>query len=113
MSEKTTILACDILNQALPPGMQPITDADIMAECPVCHIVASFEDSRKIQTNETTYLCPHCNGVITILGRPNPDGKPWPGRGYRIDNFLVRNAADLIFCGVKMTRSPNALAKDR
>jgi hypothetical protein len=111
LTDKTTILACDVLNQALSAGMPPITDADIMAECPGCHAPISLDQSHIIQTNETAYLCRLCGNTIVIIGPPNPDGKPWPGRGYRINDFLVRNATDLFFNGVKMTKSPNALAK--
>lgn len=109
MSEKTTILVCDVLNQALPPGMQPITDADIEAECSGCHTPMSLDQSYIIKASETTYFCRLCSEPIVIIGSPNPNGIPQAGRGYRINDFIVRNITDLFFRGVKMKKSPNAL----
>lgn len=111
-NDKTTILDCDVLNQATK-GYAPLTDNEIQASCKTCSGPLSLGSCNIEQALETTYRCSKCDDVLVIIGQPNPDGKPWPGRGYRLNDFTVRNAVDLRVRGVFLPESPNALAESR
>lgn len=111
MAGATKILACDVINQAVG-GNQPVTDKDILASCPKCGKVA-LSDCIVSQDAETTYVHMRCGNVLLVISAPNPDGKPWPGRGYRIGDFVLRNPVDLTFRGGVINASPNALAEAR
>src|SRR3546814_8650496 len=88
-----------------------MTDADIVASCDKCGSTP-LSTCLISQAAETTYTCAKCGNTLVIIGAPNPDGQPWPGRGYRITDFVVRNAVDLHYNRVLIPRSPNALAKE-
>ncbi len=108
MADTTVIRACDVLNQALPPGSPPLSDNEISEDCQTCGEVSLSSCSVR-QAVETTYSCGKCGNPLLIIGATNPDGKPWPGRGYRLKDFAVRNAVDLRFRGMIIPRSPAAL----
>jgi hypothetical protein len=112
MAELGIIRVCDVLNQALPPGSPVITDHEIVADCTICGQAVQLSDCKIQQTAETTYRC-ECGCTLVIIGPPNPDQRPWPGRGFRLKDFVLRNAANLRYRGVLIPRSPNALAAER
>jgi hypothetical protein len=112
MAEFAIIRVSDVLNQALPPGTPPITDADIACECPTCGNKIQLSECSIEPGRETTYRC-KCGVTFVIIGAPNPDGKSWPGRGYRLKDFVIRNAVALYYGLVVLPRSPNALARER
>jgi hypothetical protein len=112
MAEAAIIKVCDVLNQALPAGTKPITDADITCDCLACGNSIRLSECSIEQNRETTYKC-ECGNVLIKIGPPDPNEKPWPGRGYRLRDFVLRNAADLRYGPVVLPRSPNALAKER
>lgn len=112
MADSTTIRACDVLNQALPDNSPPLNDNEIEAQCSTCGSVR-LGDSVVSGGAEPQYTCTKCGSVLVVIGQPNPDGQPWPGRGYRLKGFVVRNAVDLTFRGVLIPSSPNALAPER
>jgi predicted RNA-binding Zn-ribbon protein involved in translation (DUF1610 family) len=110
MSDATIIRACDILSQALQGGSSPLSDDDILADCQTCKQAIELSLCRLSQLMETTYSCPKCGSTLIIISAPNRDGKPWPGRGYRLKDFVLRNAVDLLIRGaIKIPRSPRAL----
>lgn len=111
MSEMTTILASDVINQA-NNGQPPVSDNEIIAACPSCGQVP-LSACQVAQSAETTYTHMKCGNVLLVIGPPNPDGRPWPGRGYRLGDFVLRNPVDMFFNGVKVPASPHALANAR
>lgn len=110
MADATFIHAADVLNQSTV-GHAPLTDDEVIAACGACGDVPLSSCSVS-QTRDTTYTC-KCGNTLLILSQPDPSGIPWPGRGYRLKDFVVRNAVDLIFRGVRLPRSPAALAERR
>ena len=102
------IQACDVLNQALPPGTAPLSDDEILADCQKCGDVP-LSSCRVTQAKETTYACGKCGNPLLIIGVIKTDGAPRPGRGYRFRDFLVRNVTDLRYLGMLLRRSPAAL----
>lgn len=109
MAARTTITAADVINQA--NNGPPFSDADIVAECPSCGDV-QLSKCTVTQGEETTYMH-RCGNTMLIIGAPNPDGKPWPGRGYRLNDFVLRNAVVLRIGRVRVDASPAALASAR
>jgi hypothetical protein len=109
MAELAIIKACDVLNQALPAGINPITDADITCECLSCKNSILLSDCTIEQNRETIYKC-ECGATLIRIAPPSP--VPSPGAGYRLGDFVLRNAGD-VRCGpVLIPRSPNALRKE-
>lgn len=114
MAETTRVLASDVINQANQAGLK-ITDDVLLATCPACGQVplSSCEVSG---TKDTKYVHPPCGQTLVIIGVPNPDDQPWPGRGYRIGDFVLRNAVDIVIAvpgatRLKFNTSPHALAE--
>jgi hypothetical protein len=112
MAEVAVIKVSDVLNQALPPGTPPITDADIACDCPTSGAPIQMSECSIEPGRETRYKC-KCGHMLVIIGAPNPDGKSWPGRGYRLRDFVLRNVVDLRYRSVVLPRSPNATAQER
>lgn len=110
--DKTVVLLSDVLNQA-SKDFTPLVEADITANCSVCGPVSVATASIASSGRETRYSCATCGAILVVIGPVNPDGQPWPGRGYRLNDFVVRNAVDLIFRAVKLPASPAALAEKR
>lgn len=111
MAGITKIRVSDVINQA-NKGHSPISDKEVLASCPSCGDVP-LSECTVTQKQETTYSHLKCGNVLVVIGAPNPTGKPWPGRGTRIGDFVIRNAVDLRFRGVKIPASPHALAPER
>lgn len=103
--------------QARLPG-----DADIETTCPTCRqpqtlAEADFDDTG----DESIYTCKEGCGPILIIGIPGR--RSWPGRGYRLGNFVLRNPSDLFLhmidqegnrarTPILMPASPAALANE-
>jgi len=111
MTTPTTITASDVINQAMPTGRQPFSDKDINTACRACSTAVTLADCGITQGMETLYKCPNCQSTLLVIGAPNRDGTSWPGRGYRLHDFVLRNESDL-FIGkhIRIPRSPDALA---
>lgn len=114
MTALATINVCDVLNQGLPTGTNPpIADDDIIVVCQGCRKTVSLSFCSIEQGSaDIIYKC-DCGDTLVIIATPNPCDKPWPGRGYRLKNFVLRNAVDLRWRSVTLPRSPNALARER
>lgn len=108
MTSRTRILASDVLNQAQPCCRAALTDAMILALCPRCGPVP-LSACRVTGGVETFYNCT-CSEPLLVISAPNADKRPWPGRGYRLGDFVLRNPVALAFCGVRLRASPHALA---
>jgi len=112
MSSATIIRACDVLNQANSADLPQLVDAEIVAVCETCGPV-QLSAAMVIGGAETVYKCGSCDSVLMIIGAINPDGLPLPGRGYRLGDFVLRNAVDLHVRSVLMSASAQALATER
>jgi len=100
----------------VPNGARLPTDAEMYTSCPTCgqeQTLQEAELSRKGE--ETIYTCKNGCQPIVIVGKPGT--KPWEGRGYRLGDYVIRNAQDIFLpiigkgTGIKIPASPAALMK--
>lgn len=69
-------------------------DSDFSTECPTCSIrQLASEATISLDGSDTVYACK--NGCQPIIVVSRPGLLAWPGRGYRLGDYVVRNAADL------------------
>src|SRR5262245_5075006 len=98
----------DVLRENLRFIGAPPTDAEIRVKCPGCGEWQPLaECAVEIEADETAYLCPMGCQRIVVVGTPG--GVPWPGRGYRLGRYTIRNAGDLTFNHVFLPASLAAL----
>ena len=88
----------DVLLQQLQlkSGSRLATDKEIYTTCPTCKEKQTLSKAQIAREGrETVYTC--CNGcqAIVVVGEPNEDGNPWQGRGYRLGDYVIRNAQDM------------------
>jgi hypothetical protein len=71
------------------------TDTELTTNCPECRSTQTLEDcSRRERDGETLYECTNGCQVLVIVSKPGL--VPWPGRGYRVGEWVIRNVADLV-----------------
>jgi hypothetical protein len=75
-------------------GRLPV-DRDIQTTCRICHHVQMLGDATFTEgPDESVYMCG--NGCQPLLIISPPGEVPWPGRGYRLGDWIFRNPDDLI-----------------
>lgn len=87
----------DIVGEKLsaPEGSRLPTDAEIRTECPACGQAQFLSEAEVHRDGEdTVYTCR--NGCQTIVVISKPGQSPWPGRGYRIGEHVIRNARNIL-----------------
>lgn len=107
--------------QLRPPygGALP-ADRHIQTSCPSCEQPQTLAEAEVTSHGEgTVYVCKNGCQPIVVVGAPGDT--PWPGRGYRLGDHVIRNARDLdcvlpLAPGsaiIKIPASPAALMKRR
>lgn len=96
------------------PNVDKISDCIFGLTCPTCEeqqflsLCTIFEEN-----GETHYQCKNACQDLLIIGKPVE--KPIKGRGYRLNEYVLRNANDLnIYTTggiVQLIKSPSALKK--
>ena len=96
----------------------PPRDSAITTSCPTCKTTQGLNEcSIKRDEHDTIYVCRNGCQPLVVVGRPGDS--PWPGRGYRLGEHVVRNANDLVLrvdgatVPVLIPASPAALMKSR
>jgi hypothetical protein len=78
----------------VPAGGHLPPDHHIVTTCPTCAEEQTLAEADFFEgEEESAYMCRNQCQPILIIGAPGLI--PWPGRGYRIQNFTLRNPADL------------------
>ena len=73
------------------PAGKPIVDSMFRTSCPTCGTVQTLGESPiKLHGSETVYECKNGCQNIAVIGKPRPEA--WMGRGFRIGDFVLRNA---------------------
>ena len=110
----------DVLSKALrsPVAWRLAKDEELLTSCPTCNEDQFLnEGSVSRVEDETVYECKNGCQAIVIVGKPGDS--PWEGRGYRLDEYVIRNATDIwmpvLGTGrtVFIPASPAALMKKR
>lgn len=71
-------------------------DEHIRTTCSMCKTEQTLGESMiESQGDETQYRCKNGCQHIVIVSPATPDAKPWPGRGYRMNDYVIRNISDL------------------
>jgi hypothetical protein len=107
-----------LAKQLKPPkaGQLP-QDGEIRTRCPSCGDVQVLGDCQlRRDGSETVYVCHNGCQAIVVIGPPGDS--PWPGRGYRLGDHVIRNISDLVLpikqgADVLIPASSSALKKQR
>jgi len=105
----------------VPNGGRLPDDGQMTTTCVACGETQTLAQAEIEQGDETVYVCKNGCQPILVVGRPGTVA--WPGRGYRLGDWVLRNPADLLVPvfdrhGVPMPSvlnipaSPNALADE-
>lgn len=79
-----------------PNGTNLPKDKEIITECPTCGQTQNLSEAELYRDGqESVYICKNGCQPIVVIGLPGDS--PWPGRGYRLGNYVIRNAKDLYF----------------
>ncbi|CAB3964736.1 hypothetical protein BLA3211_03000 [Burkholderia aenigmatica] len=73
----------------------PIRDSDMTTVCPACNTTQRLSDAHlSLNGDETIYTCRNGCQPLVVIGRPGEVA--WPGRGYRLGDYVVRNVRDIL-----------------
>lgn len=85
-------------------GGQQICDADIKTDCPACNTNQTLAEAIiSLDNDNTIYTCKYGCQPLVIVSRPGMVA--WPGRGYRLNNYVIRNVRDVLVKTERMTKS--------
>jgi hypothetical protein len=113
------ILVQDVFNRAPIKTRSggEFTDTMFTTTCPTCRERQNLSDCKVVvEDSDTVYYCKNGCQRIAVVSRPS--GISWSGRGYRLKDFVIRNAEDL-FCklqndnGIKIPKSLAALKHEQ
>jgi len=106
------------VQDVLPPSGAPMSDGQINTSCRTCSTQQTLAECEVRRDGpDTVYTCKNGCQVLVVIGAPGDS--PWPGRGFRLKDNVIRNASDLFitFAGspakVLIPASPAALMKSR
>ena len=75
-------------------GQRAYRDKDMVTNCPTCNEKQNLsEATMSLSDDDTLYTCK--NGCQTILVISRPGETAWPGRGFRLKDYVFRNASDI------------------
>lgn len=75
-------------------GKQPFRDSDMKTECPACNTAQNLSESTiSLDSHDTVYTCKNGCQPLVVISRPGMVA--WPGRGYRLQNYVIRNVRDI------------------
>ncbi len=96
----------------------PPADDQVTTSCRTCGTAQKLTECEvRRDGSDTVYVCRNGCQVLVVVGAPGDS--PWPGRGYRLGDHVIRNAGDLFLAlpgataQVLIPASPAALMKTR
>jgi hypothetical protein len=80
-------------------------DGGLRTSCPRCRETQTLAEAEFTEgPDESIYNCKNACQPLLIIGAPSE--RPWPGRGYRMGDFVLRNADDLSFRLISQAGQP-------
>ena len=76
------------------PGGRAIRDSDMITKCPTCKAEQALSEAT-LSLDEDNTIYTRKNGCQPVAVISRPGIVAWPGRGYRIGEFVIRNAEDI------------------
>jgi hypothetical protein len=77
------------------PGKRPPRDSEILITCPTCKTQQTLGQAHLTRSSdEFVYKCVNGCQAILIIGKPGD--ALWEGRGYGLQNYVIRPASDLL-----------------
>lgn len=99
-------------------GGSLVKDSDMRTTCPACGAEQLLSEAvLSLDAGETIYSCKNGCQPVVVVGRPGIVA--WPGRGYRLGDYVVRNVRDILIktkemgAAVLIPASKAALMKKR
>lgn len=75
-------------------GQRAYQDKDMVTDCPTCKEKQNLSEATiSLVDDDTLYSCK--NGCQTILVISRPGVTAWQGRGFRLKDYVIRNASDI------------------
>ncbi|HIF9205524.1 TPA: toll/interleukin-1 receptor domain-containing protein [Photobacterium damselae] len=69
---------------------RPFRDSDMNTECPACNTPQNLSEATlSLDDDDTIYTCK--NGCQPLLVICRPGMVAWPGRGFRLKDYVIRN----------------------
>ena len=106
------------VQDVLPASSAPADDGRALTSCRTCGTQQTLKECEiRRDGPDTVYVCR--NGCQVLVVVSTPGDSPWPGRGYRLGDYVIRNASDLFLtvpgsvAKVLIPASPAALMKSR
>lgn len=73
---------------------RPFRDSDMSTECPACNTEQKLSEATlSLDGDDTIYTCK--NGCQSLVVVSRPGMVAWPGRGYRLKDYVIRNVRDI------------------
>jgi hypothetical protein len=89
------VLVQDVFDRGKLDRTVSFTDSMFTTACPTCGERQNLADCDVVvEDTDTVYYCKNGCQRVAVVSRPK--GTPWPGRGYRIMDFVIRNPEDLV-----------------
>lgn len=75
-------------------GNRPFRDNDMITECPACNAKQKLSDATiSLDGDDTIYTCKNGCQPLVVVSRPGMVA--WSGRGYRLQDYVIRNVRDI------------------
>ncbi|WP_043317141.1 toll/interleukin-1 receptor domain-containing protein [Microbulbifer sp. HZ11] len=73
---------------------RPFRDSDMNTECPACNSQQNLSEATlSLDYDDTIYTCKNGCQPLVVIGRPGMVA--WPGRGFRLKDYVIRNVRDI------------------
>lgn len=84
-------------------------DADCRTECPSCKTEQRLSEAPiSVEDGDTLYKCVNGCQTIVVVGRPGIVA--WPGRGFRIGDYVIRNVNKVFIEGLGLVIDESSAA---
>jgi hypothetical protein len=73
---------------------RPFRDDDMNTECPSCNSLQNLSEATvSLDDDDTIYTCKNGCQHLVVISRPGMVA--WPGRGFRLQDYVIRNVREI------------------